>query len=631
LHQFKKSFGKVKKEILFDQFPPVSTSEWMDKITSDLKGADFSRKLVWKTNDGFDVMPFYRMEDNEKLPFINTLPGQFPYLRGTRIKNNNWLVRQNIEVTDYPAANRKALTVLMKGIDSLGFIIADPDSVCRSNFEDLLKDIHIEIIEINFLCNGKAKEILEILRGIVLERGLKPEGITGAIEADPLGRLMSNGTLCVPVDAGLDYLASLTKSASLFPKLKTIHLNASHFSNAGANIVQELAFGLSAGSEYMSQLISRGVDPELAASKIRFSFGTGPDYFLEIAKLRAARLLWCLVVKGFIPAGYEKTQMTIHCVTSRWNKTAYDAHVNMLRTQTEAMSAILGGTDSLTIEPFDNVFRKPSEFSERIARNQQLILKEEAYFDKVADPGAGSYYIENLTNLIAENTWKLFVKTDEAGGFLEAVKSGFVQKEIAVSAGKKKKDASSGRLILLGTNQYPNNNEAALETIDEAILFGEKQYEKDLDVDPIIPFRAASGFEKLRIAVEKSGRKPVVFMLTIGNVAMRKARSRFSLNFFGCAGYSIIDNNGFASVAEGVKAALESKSDIVVLCSSDEEYPLIAPEAYEQLNGKTIVVVAGNPPCIEELKSKGLELYIHMKSDLTETIEYFNTRLGIGR
>lgn len=621
----------MKKEKLFDQFPPVSTSEWMGKITTDLKGADFSRKLVWKTNEGFEVMPFYRMEDNEKLPFINTLPGQFPYLRGTKIRNNNWLVRQNIEVSDYQAANRKALTILMKGIDSLGFIIADPETVSRRNFEDLLKDIHIEIIEINFLCNGKAKEILDILREIVSDRGLKPEGITGAIEADPIGRLMVNGTLCVPVDDGFDYLAALTKSASVLPELKTIHLNASHFSNAGANIVQELAFGLSAGSEYLSQLTSRGTDPLLAASKIRFSFGTGPDYFMEIAKLRAARLLWSLVVKGFVPGDYEKIKMNIHCVSVRWNKTAYDAHVNMLRTQTEAMSAILGGTDSLTIEPFDTVFRKPGDFSERIARNQQLILKEEAYFDKVADPSAGSYYIENLTSLIAENTWKLFVKTEEAGGFLEAIKSGIVQKEIAVSAGKRKKDAASRRLILLGTNQYPNNKETALKTIDEAILFSEKQYEKDLDIDPIIPFRAASGFEKLRIAVEKSGRKPVVFLLTIGNIAMRKARSQFSFNFFGCAGYSIIDNNGFASVAEGVKAALDSKADIVVLCSSDEEYPLIAPEAYDQLNGKTIVVVAGNPPFLEELKSKGLELYIHMKSDLTETIEYFNNRLGIGR
>ena len=621
----------MKKEKLFDQFPPVSAKEWMDKINADLKGADFSRKLVWRTNEGFEVMPFYRMEDTKKLPFVNNLPGEFPYLRGKKTSNNNWLVRQNIEVNDYREANKKALSVLMKGIDSLGFQINDPESVTKKNFEDLLKDIHIEIIEVNILCNGKAKEILEILQEIVLKRGLKPEEIKGAIEADPIGRLMLNGTLCVPVSTGFDYLASLTASSSILPGLKTIHLNAGIFRNAGADIVQELAYGLSSGSEYLAQLTSRGVDPVLAASKIRFSFSSGPDYFPEIAKLRAARLLWSVVLKGYIPEGYEEICMNIHCVTGRWNKTLYDPHVNMLRTQTEAMSAILGGTDSLTVEPFDTVFRKPDEFSERIARNQQLILKEEAYFDKVADPAAGSYYIENLTDVIANNAWKLFVKTEEEGGFLNNLSAGKIQKEIAASAAKRGRDAATGKLIMLGTNRYPNNNESAPKSLDETILSGERQYDKDLTVEPLISFRAASGYERLRFAVEKSGRKPVVFLLTIGNNTMRTARAQFSSNFFGCAGYSIIYNNGFSSVEEGVSSALESKADIVVLCSSDEEYPSIAPEAYNLLKGKALVVVAGNPACTEDLKSKGLELFIHMKSDITDTLEFFNTRLGIGR
>lgn len=621
----------MKKEKLFDQFPPVSAKEWMDKINADLKGADFSRKLVWRTYEGFGVMPFYRMEDTENLPFVNTLPGEFPYLRGKKTRNNNWLVRQNIEVVDYREANKKALSVLMKGIDSLGFQINDPESVSKNNFEDLLKDIHIEIVEVNFLCNGKAKEILDILQEIVSERGLKPSEIKGAIEADPIGRLMLNGTLCVPLSEGFDYLASLTASAAVLPGLMTIHLNAGNFSNAGADIVQELAYGLASGSEYLAQLTSRGVVPALAASKIRFSFATGPDYFLEIAKLRAARLLWSVVLKGYIPDGYEELCMNIHCVTGRWNKTLYDPHVNMLRTQTEAMSAILGGTDSLTVEPFDIVFRKPDEFSERIARNQQLILKEEAYFDKVADPAAGSYYIENLTAIIADNAWKLFVKTEEEGGFVNNLISGKIQKDIVSSAAKRNRDAASGKLIMLGTNRYPNNNESAPKSLDDTVLFGEREYDKDLIVEPLVSFRAASGYERLRIAVEKSGRRPVVFLLTIGNNTMRRARAQFSLNFFGCAGYTIIDNNGFTTVEEGVRSAIESKADIVVLCSSDEEYSRIAPEAFKLLKDKALIVVAGNPPCTEDLKSIGMEMFIHMKSDITETLELFNTRLGIGR
>jgi methylmalonyl-CoA mutase len=427
----------VKQEKLFDQFPPVSTKEWMDKINSDLKGADFNKKMVWKTNEGFDVKPFYRMEDIENLRYINTLPGEFPYIRGTKIKDNSWRIRQNIEVTGYSEANRKALTILMKGVDSLGFVIDDPESVSEKNFETLLEDIYIENIELNFLCNGKAKEILDLILKIVAERGLDPLKICGAIEADPLGSLLLNGKLCVPLQAGFDYLASLMESASLFPNLRTVHLNASYFNNAGADIVQELAFGISMGSEYMTQLTDRGISAGLAASKIRFGFGIGSKYFPEIAKLRAARLLWAVVTNCFKPVKNESTKMNIHCVTSEWNKTVYDPYVNMLRTQTEAMSAILGGTDSLTVEPFDTAFGQPDEFSERIARNQQLILKEESYFDKVADPAAGSYYIESLTNLIAENAWKLFLEIEDQGGFLSSLNSGYISDKLSESAYKR--------------------------------------------------------------------------------------------------------------------------------------------------------------------------------------------------
>ena len=619
----------MKKEKLFDQFPPVPTQDWMDKLNADLKGADFSRRMVWKTSEGFDVKPFYRREDIEKLPFINTLPGSFPYLRGTKIKSNNWLVRQNIEVTDYAAANEKALAVLMKGVDSLGFVISDPGSVNKSNFDILLKDIHIELIEINFFSEGKANEIFDILQGIVSDRRLKPEDINGAVEADPLGRLMKNGTLCVPVEGGFDILASLTGAVSAFKNLKTIHINASYLSNAGADTVKELAYALSAGSEYMAQLISRGIDPLIAASRIRFSFGIGPDYFMEIAKLRAARLLWSVIVKGFIPEGYENVKMIIHSVTGRWNKTAYDPYVNMLRTQTEAMSAILGGCDSLTVEAFDTVFRKPDEFSERIARNQQLILKEESYFDKVADPAAGSYYIENLTGLVADNAWKLFVRTEESGGFLESLKAGTLQNDLQNSAKKRERDAAHKKLVILGTNQYPGKNESISGSVDETIMFNRKMYDGEPDIIPVNEVRVAAEFEKLRLSVEKSGKRPVVFILAIGNAVMRKARSQFAHNFFGSAGYNVIGNSGFASVAEGVSAAVERMAEIVVICSSDEEYPQFAPEAFELLKGKSLFVVAGNPPSLEELKSKGIELFIHLKSDMVETLKYFNSRLGI--
>jgi methylmalonyl-CoA mutase len=426
----------MKNEKLFDQFPPVSTKEWMDKINADLKGADFNKKLVWKTDEGLEVKPFYRMEDIENLMYINTLPGKFPYIRGTKTMNNSWLVRQNIEVSDYREANLKALTILMKGVDSIGFILTDPESVSEKNLSILLKDIHIEIAEISFQCNGKAKEILEHLIKITDDRGIEKSAIHGAIEADPIGRLIVNGKLCVPVESGFDYLASLTESSEVFPNLRTIHLNASVLNQSGLETVKELAFGISMGNEYLAQLTERGISAAMAASKIRFSFETGSAYFMEIAKLRAARLLWSVVQKAYVTDENECTGMVIHSVTSEKNKSEKEPDMNILRTQTEAMSAILGGTDSLTVEPFDKSFRNPDAFSERIARNQQLILKEEAYFDKVADPAGGSYYIENLTRLLADSAWKLFLEIEEHGGFLRAMESGFIGGKLSEKSGK---------------------------------------------------------------------------------------------------------------------------------------------------------------------------------------------------
>jgi methylmalonyl-CoA mutase len=440
---------------------------------------------------------------------------------------------------------------------------------------------------------------------------------------------MLNGTLCIPAEDGFDYLAAVVNSSASLPHFRTINIDASNFTNSGADIVQELAFAMSMGSEYMAQLTMRGIAADLAASKIRFTFGTGSNYFPEIARLRAARLLWAVITNQFLPESAEKVKMDIHSVTSQWNKTLYDPYVNLLRTQTEAMSAILGGTDSLTVEPFDTVFRHPDEFSERIARNQQLILKEEAYFDKVADPAAGSYYIENLTSLIAENAWKLFVELEEKGGFLACLKSGLIQSKLSESAAKRHKDLATRKTILLGTNQYPNTLEKISETVDIQKAFGEKTFDAELVVEPIILSRGSRQYDKLRIAVDKAAKRPVVFLLPIGNQVMRKARSQFASNFFGCAGYQIIDNEGFSTVEEAVIQFAGSKADIVVVCSSDEEYPKFAPDIFMRLKDKAIIVVAGNPACIDELKSKGLENFIHMRSNVIETLTEFNNSLGI--
>jgi len=428
----------LKQNKLFEKFPPVTHQQWIDKIKTDLKGAEFYNKLVWHTGEGFDVMPFYRREDLEKLNHVDAFLPLF--LREdvkTKSHNrrvpNSWFVRQNIRVSDYLAANNKALDVLMKGIDSLGFIIEDPETINQDNFTILLNGIDPEVSEINFLSDGKAIEIISLLIRISEKNGIDKSTIKGAVEADPLGRLMLNGTLCIPVEEGFDYLASLTKDCAGLPYYRNIQINGSNFTNAGTGAVVELAFALAMAVEYLDRLTDRGISADEAALKMRFSFGIGSNYFMEIAKLRAARILWSLIADAYAPLRRDSFRMEIHSATKVWNDRVSDPYINMLRTQTEAMSAVLGGTDSLTVNMYDTASGQPDEFSERIARNQQLILKEEAWFDKVADPSAGSYYIENLTSLVAENSWKLFLETENIGGFVSALESGFVLNKIAGS------------------------------------------------------------------------------------------------------------------------------------------------------------------------------------------------------
>ncbi|MDE7442562.1 MAG: methylmalonyl-CoA mutase small subunit, partial [Muribaculaceae bacterium] len=303
----------------------------------------------------------------------------------------------------------------------------------------------------------------------------------------------------------------------------------------------------------------------------------------------------------------------------------YDAHVNLLRSQTEAMSAALAGVDSITVVPFDTPYKTPDEFSERIARNQQFLLKEESHLDKVVDPAGGSYYVETLTASIAQEAWKLMLEVEAAGGFFAQVNAGTVQTAVNASCEKRHADMARRKEILLGTNQYPNFNEMAAEKIEKtgcSCGCAEKAEGTGLSTK-----RQASDFEELRLATEHAANRPKVFMLTIGNLAMRLARSQFSANFFGCAGYEIIDNLGFQTVEEGIEAAMAKEADVVVLCSSDDEYATLAPEAFRVLNGRAEFVVAGAPACTDDLKAVGIENFIHVRSNVLDTLRAFNAKL----
>lgn len=616
---------------LFSEFAPNTMQEWMDKVTVDLKGADFNKKLVWRTNEGFNVQPMYRLENMKELKNLDCLPGEYPFVRGNKKDNNDWYVRQDIKVENISEANKKALDVLNRGVNSLGFVLTGCKEFTKADMEALLKDICIECVEINFVCECKKCSVLDAFKAVVEERGIAPEKIYGGINIDPLSNLVLEGKNCCE-----NPFAQVKKNAektAAFKNFKTIEVGGYVLENSGASIVQELGFSLAAGVEYIDKLTDEGMSVNDIAPRIRFHFATGSKYFMEIAKLRAARYLWAHIVKAYEPKCDCVCKMNIHAETSEWNKTIYDPNVNMLRTQTETMSAVLGGVDSYLVHPYDYAYEcTPSELGERVARNQQLLLKEESHFARIADIPGGSYYIEELTENIVEAAWKLFLQVQDEGGYTEALKKGFVQSAVKATAAARDLAIAQRKENFLGTNQFPNFNEKMEREICSCLLEPEDYTAEGATVETLKPYRGPQAFEAMRLKTDayaaKNGR-PVVYMFPMGNLAMRKARAQFACNFFACAGFQVMDNNGFKTVDEGVKACAEHKAAIVVLCSSDDEYAGFAPEAYEKLKDKAVVVVAGNPECRPELEAKGLSNYIHVKNNVLEELKGYQQKLGI--
>ena len=613
------------REKLFTEFAAPTTQEWLDKIQVDLKGADFNKKLVWRTNEGFNVQPFYRREDVLKLKTPDALPGEFPFVRGNKKNDNSWYVRQNIIADNAAEANAKALDILDRGVDSLGFRFHG-DKVNAEFVETLLDGIRCDIVEVSFrTCQRHVLELADILTAYFEKKGYDKEKIVGGIGFDPIEKMVIGGKDTTPLLATAPILVEKLKD---YPHMRCIMVHSEALNNSGAYIVQELGYALAWGNEYLHQLVEAGVDVDLAARSIKFYMGISENYFMEIAKFRAARLLWAEIVKQYEPKCDCSCKMIVNAATTSYNKTMFDSYVNLLRTQTEAMSAALGGVHSIVVTPFNAVYEKPTEFSERIARNQQLLLKEESHFDKVVDPSAGSYYIEELTHSLADVAWRQFLKIEEEGGFLAAVKAGTVQDDINATNDKRHAGAAKRKEFILGTNQFPNFTETAegKEPLTCSCCCGHKE---EAPFKSINSTRMAADFEQLRLATEKSGKTPVAFMLTIGNLAWRQARAQFSSNFLACAGYKIIDNLGFDTVEEGVDAALKAGADIVVLCSSDDEYATYSVPAFNYLANRAMFIVAGAPACMDELKAAGIENFVHVKCNVLETLKEYNGKLGI--
>lgn len=606
-------------EKLFNEFAPIPTEKWEEIINKDLKGADYEKKLVWRTNEGFKVRPYYRAENLDDLNYLDVMPAEFPYTRGTKADSNDWEIVQNVTETEPAKANEVALASIKGGATMISFTMQGVKTA--QDLATLLAGLDLTKVGVQFTRpQGRAVQLTKDFIAYLEANHIDKAAVKGGIAYDGISCCLRHGKFPTSEKAAMDTAIELVNLTAEMPNFKVVNVRGIQMHNGGATIVQELGYTLGIANEYLAYATSNGLTVEQMAKKMEVTLSIASNYFMEIAKLRAFRLLWATMVSQYQPKCDCACKVRINSVASSWNKTLYDPYVNMLRTTTEGMAASLGGADTIALQPFDVAFKHDDDFSRRISRNVQIILKEESYFNKVVDPAAGSYYIENLTDSLAEHAWKQFQEVEAQGGIIKLILSGEVKKAIEESCNKRNMDIATRKYILLGTNQYPNINETMLDKVEE---------QPEEKVEGLQPYRGAMAFEQLRLATERHAKqsgRPKVFLLKIGNLAMRQARAGFTSNFFGCAGYEIIENAGFATVEEGIEAAKAVKADIVVVCSSDEEYATFGVEAAKAAKAAGFIfIVAGNPTeSIDALKEAGADDFIHVRTNVLECLKKYN-------
>jgi methylmalonyl-CoA mutase len=575
---------------LLQEFPPVSTESWEEVIRKDLKGADYAGKLIWRTPEGLVVKPYYRAGDIAGLEYLDAAPGAYPYARSAR-STGDWRIREEIDAADPEEANRAAHSAVLAGAGEIAFRNANFE-----NATDLGMFLaNLEEIPVHFENAGE------------LQLRLLIEWLSGRHRLSPVSTGWNPLT-------NLDFAAEVIAAAP--STLVSFNFHGEEFEESGATAVEEVGFTLAAAIDFMAGMQERKVDADHVAASISFSFSMGASFFFQIAKLRAFRMVWAQAVESF-GGRHESAKARIHARTSRWNETIYAPRANVLRGTTEAMSAVFGGADSITVAPFDECYKTPDEASRRLARNTQIILKQEALLSRVADPGAGSYSLEVITDFIAREGWKSMQGIEAAGGYQKTVKDGLIAQALEKSLAAREEAVSSRRRIFTGTSQHAIFSEKALDRIDFSRISDGR--------------RGTRIYEQLRLRTERhvaqGGKNPRVLLAEIGDAKMRSARSIFAANFFACAGFDLVAKR-FTS-ADRIAA---SDADLIVLCSSDAEYLALAIEVLARLKAlgnKTPVIIAGSPDSAEQLQAAGVADFVHLRSNPIEVLAKWQQRLGI--
>jgi methylmalonyl-CoA mutase len=533
---------KKKLDLKMD-FPPSSYEKWKEAAISDLRGKSFKGELFTETDEKIILKPIYTQSNIKNVDQVRSFPGNEPYVRGT--KADGYMVKSWDICQEIPAFSAEEFNTSLKH-DLLGgqtAVLLLPDRAFQlgKDPDDAVSDDigqgGISISQLDDFCSALAGidiqkyplyidpgfsslTIMMMLVAYTEKYKINTKNIRAYIGGDPLGFLVREGMLPAPLNRVFDHMKwSVCWAKTHFPKMRAVGVNSAPYHNSGAHVVQELAFAVASGVEYINCLQNRNLNIDEIAQSIHFSFCTGSFFFMEIAKYRAAKALWSKIVKEY-GGSSESQKINIHARTSTYNKCVYDPYVNMLRATTESLSAIIGGVNSLHTSAFNESFTYPDEFSRRIARNTQLILEKEVHLRNPIDPAGGSYYIEALTAEVAEKAWDLFQEIEKMGGMLKAIQQEFPQNKIAEVAARKKKDIASRKSILVGTNMYANaeeKNSHYPETLGEELKVRRceafKKFKHSRDVKSL-----TQGLKKFTRAIETGDKE----IMTAGSEALLK-------------------------------------------------------------------------------------------------------------
>ncbi len=588
---------KTNKNILFSNFKPVTKQEWIDKVNIDLKGEDFNRKLVWKNLNGIDIQPFYSTED--KLDF----------LANTGENAQNVINYRDIVVDSAESGNALAIKALDEGATGLLFSLKEQMSVTK-----LLKNININEIALSFVLTEGAIGFIKDFFDFSEQNLNNNKNLRGYFDLGIISNYVTTGHHNILQFETLKHIVNLSSD---YPNFKAITISGTPYLDSGSNQVQEVAYTLNSLIYVIEQCFYIGIDVESVFNNLHIQLAIGSEYFIEIGKFRAFNNLLHSIAKIYDVSDFDYTLTAKTCI---WSKSVTDAHTNLLRATTEAMSAILGNVDGVLIDAYDKEFNNPSDFSTRIAGNITTILKEESYFGKVSNPVDGSYYIEEVSTQIAEKALELFKAIEEQGGFYKAFKMELIQQQIAEIRQEKIKWISQRRLPMVGVNKYPN----LMETVPSKVLSAGAKSDSKL----LTPRRASLEIEALRKVteqiVDETGKRPIIELVSFGNLTMRKARAAFSYDFMGVSGFDVWQEKSHDSPKQAAESSAKTASDVVVICSSDPDYSesaLLFVEIFRDINTDKVLLLAGNPVDImNSLTAAGLDGCIHLKSDVIETI-----------